>query len=265
MVDVIGKDRLPTQYGGSLVVEHIFKHSRTATTVLPTGRIMRDVLVLPASTRSGLSVRFKWYTKPGDIKFSVHFFPGPCPAALQAVGKGGVTQPEPPRFCHPPVESVPAAEMAALAPLASAAVEVAALSDHPTSDKQPVVVTHALPASGGFYIATYNNLSGWRQREVCHRCVRACAWAGGRLGGGCVPSRRAGAPSRCGAPGLAFSRGSRHAQPPLSRLHSARGIYQQLQRATLALCTRLCRWDIVVDGRPVEDPMPYLLGTAPSG
>ena len=235
----MGAEALPTQYGGSLALPRIFKSTRTITTVLPSGRLMRDVLVVPPSALTGRSVRFKWYTKPGDVKFSLHFYAAPCPEVLRS--GGGVTQPEAPRFCHAPSEAVPAAHVAALAPLAAVCVEVAALADHPASDTKPVTVAHALPASGGFYVATYNNLAGWRQREVFHRCVRA----GGRAGGRRCRGRLRPPPCRCRA-------AARACAPPRPPTH--------LKLAPPLLLRAACRWDIVIDGRPVENPLPYLSG-----
>lgn len=125
----------------------------------------------------GAALRLKWYARPGDMKCGVTFYPcdgGQPPAALTS--GAGVTHPEPARWCLPQTEAPPAALTAALAPLAAAAVTVHALQAHPTCDKTPVVITHTA-AAPGFYLVTYDNTAGWRQRELFHRCE------GGREGG----------------------------------------------------------------------------------
>lgn len=124
-------------------------------------------------------MRFKWYCRPGDLKFSVTFYPGAPSAGL--VAGPGVTRPEPARYRRAPSDG---AADAALMPAAGGVV-VHNLTLHPDCDKGAVEVRHT-PAADGYYVATWDNRSGWRSRELFHR------------------------------------------------------------------------WDVVVDGRPVEDPTPYL-------
>lgn len=190
LLEVIGRESLPKQFGGALDVPLIYRKSRTRTTNVPSGKQVRDVVALPG----GVTARFKWYCKPGDIKFSIAFYPANSAAqpasqsvdGAAALGSGavdfssfvpaalrsgsGVVAPEPGvRWCLPPADGIPAAEAAALAPLASKAVEVYALREHSASDTAPVVVTHSVPPGGGFYFITYSNSAGWRQRELHHR------------------------------------------------------------------------------------------------
>ena len=115
----------------------------------------------------GTVARFKWYCRPGDIKFSAAFYSGgPPPPAL--VAAAGVSQPEPGmRYCLPPSEVT---ELSALRSLQG--TDVARLQAYPHSDKEPVVVTHVVPPQGGFFVLTWDNRAGWRQRELFHRCVR---------------------------------------------------------------------------------------------
>jgi hypothetical protein len=155
--------------------------SRTRCTHLHSGRACRDVIALPP----GATVRIKWYARPGDMKCAVTFYPcadGQPPAGV--ISGAGVAHPEPARWCLPQTEAPPAALTAALAPLAAGAVTVHALQAHPGCDKAPVVVTHTA-STPGFYLVTYNNTAGWRQRELFHRCVPGRPRAEMGWGGGC--------------------------------------------------------------------------------
>ena len=161
--EVIGEANLPTEYGGTLKVESLYHVSRTRLMTLPAGKLFRDIVVLP----KGCTVRFKWYSKPGDVRFSVAFYPGAPPASLTS-GGAGVTQPEPVRFTRAPSDAADAAAALAAAPLAAVRAEVHAAQDHANSDKQPVIVQHLTPADG-FYVLTWDNTKAWFQREVYHR------------------------------------------------------------------------------------------------
>jgi hypothetical protein len=149
--------------------------SRTLSTTLSSGKLCRDVLL----ARRGTQMRFKWYCRPGDLKFSVTFYPGVPSAGL--VAGPGVTRPEPARYRRAPSDG---AADAALLP-STGGVVVHKLTSYPDCDKAAVEVRHT-PAADGYYVATWDNRSGWRSRELFHR------------------------------------------------------------------------WDVVVDGRPVEDPSPFL-------
>jgi hypothetical protein len=48
------------------------------------------------------------------------------------------------------------------------ATEVYKLQDHPQSERTPVLASHTAPQAG-FYVATWDNRNGWRERHLYHR------------------------------------------------------------------------------------------------
>ena len=171
--ELVDPAKLPREYGGELVVPGgLFPPSRTRKLHLAAGQVFRDVVPLTA----GQQVQIKWFVRPGDIRFSVHFASG-APAA-------NAREPS--------------------APLPANSIEVYKDRSHPGSDTHPVIVTHTCPggtataagqtdaaaapagsaaggsaagraggegsqAVAGHLVVTYSNKEGWRSRDLFYR------------------------------------------------------------------------------------------------
>ena len=134
--ECIDPAQLPVEYGGELHTQ-VFPGSRSRRTALASGKSFHQATeVLP----KGATVRFKWFCRPGDIGFSLHFVAGPRAAAADS----GSAPP-------PPGSAV----------LYSAPT-------HAQSDKALVEVT-GQAAAEGYFVGTWNNTQGWWSREVFHR------------------------------------------------------------------------------------------------
>ena len=125
--------------------------SRTRSTHLHANKAMREAV----RARAGKTFRFKWYAKPGDVKYSVWFTPGPSPPA-------GI-----------PVHPSAAAIVDCPPPALSGNVIVKA-AQHANCDKGFVEHEVVAPADG-FFVLTWENNNAWagRSREVFARCVAA--------------------------------------------------------------------------------------------
>lgn len=135
MREVVDEASLPAEFGGANKVQ-VFPGSRTRKATVASGKSFSATTeVLPG----GSSVRFRWFSRPSDLGFTVAFVPG-------APGAGG----------------------AASTPLYSTAA-------HPDSEKKLQDVVVSVPggagAAGGHFVATWSNSAGWMgwSREVFYR------------------------------------------------------------------------------------------------
>jgi hypothetical protein len=137
-----GLDRVPTEYGGTLVVEGGLYHtSRTKLETINAGKTFTRTVPVKA----GQAIRFKWLCRPGDMKMGVTFHPGG--AAASALPDG----------------------VAALNPLTASSVVVYKLQDHPGSEKAFVTVPTFTAPADGVLVAVWSNAAGWRKRDLFHR------------------------------------------------------------------------------------------------
>lgn len=117
--ECIDVDKLPVEYGGTLDAR-VFPPSRTQKTPVDAGKTFVEKTDAVAA---GTTVTFRWFSRPGDMVFSVGF------------------------------ERAGSSELAVL----EAAV------DYPTSEKKQVVVTATAPADGRFVCTWNNTRGWWRR------------------------------------------------------------------------------------------------------
>ena len=133
--EFIDPESLPVEYGGTLVLPGgVFPPSRTQRTQIAAGKSFFETT---APVPAGASVRFKWFCRPGDMRFCVRFHAGAGAGASSSSGGSG-------------------------------GVEVYPTQTHPGSDKKAVIVSVTAPADGVF-VATFDNVQGWYSRELFHR------------------------------------------------------------------------------------------------
>ncbi len=142
--ELVPSDRLPTEYGGNLVLPSgsVFPATRTKKSVLPAGSVLRETIPVVA----GQTLQLKWHVRPGDIRFAVYWLPGAPPVGL-------------------------ANSVLASTPVPAGAVEVYKDRAHPGSDAKAVRAAYVVPpaAPAGYLLAIYSNADGWRSRELFHR------------------------------------------------------------------------------------------------
>lgn len=137
--EIVPPERLPAEYGGNLVIPGgLFPASKTKKTHMAAGGVYKEAIALAP----GMEVQLKWFVRPADIKFSLHYAAG-----------------RPPADAEDPKAALPAGM-----------TEVYAERAHPGSDAAAVVVRHACAdAGGGYLLAVYNNKDGWYSRDLFHR------------------------------------------------------------------------------------------------
>ncbi len=149
-----GLDRVPVEYGGTLVVEGgLYPPSRTKVEVLGAGKSFTRTVAVKA----GQTVRFKWLCRPGDMRFGVTFHPHHGAERPPALPEGVAA-------LKPLTPQGPAGGGAASSP----SVVVYKLQDHPGSEKAFVSVSHSA-AEDGTLVAVWSNEAGWRKRELFWR------------------------------------------------------------------------------------------------
>ena len=117
--ECVDADKLPVEYGGTLDVP-VFPPSRTRQTAVDAGKSFEE---LTDAVAAGTSVTFKWFSRPGDMIFSV---------AFERTGAAG-------------------------------RVVLEAPADHPTCEKKQVVLTLKAPADGRFVCTWNNSKGWWRR------------------------------------------------------------------------------------------------------
>ena len=133
---------LPEEYGGDCKVQ-VFPGSRTRKTHIGAGKKLH---VHSALCPKGTTLRFRWFCRPGDISFSLHF----CAGAPPQGAAGG------------------SSSSSSAAPPPPGASEVYSRDSHPKSEKELVEVV-ATAAVEGYFVATWSNSQGWWARDVFHR------------------------------------------------------------------------------------------------
>jgi hypothetical protein len=143
LVELVGAANLPVEYGGSYVVKGgLYPPSGTKTVLLPVGRVLNEF----HAAKKGETVRSRWFCRPGDIRMSFSFVPGALPA--------------------PSASPFTATDVSL--PQAPGEVALKALQDHPGSDVKFVEDSAAAPADG-YFVISFDNRNGWRERNVWHR------------------------------------------------------------------------------------------------
>ena len=145
--EVIDPAVLPAEYGGDCKVA-VFPGSRTRKSTLAAGKSFHVATeVFP----KGAVVRFRWFCRPGDIGFQLHFVKGQRPGGGGGGGGGGGDG---------------SAESAPPPPEGSTSLYAAAA--HPNSEKALVDVQGTAPEEG-YFVGSWNNSQGWWSRDVFHR------------------------------------------------------------------------------------------------
>jgi len=131
--ECIDPAKLPEEYGGDNKVP-VYPGSKTRRGTVASGK----TLTAKTDTLSaGTTIRWRWFSRPSDLSFSVNFVP------LAGGGGGGAPASPPPSYSSP---------------------------SHPDSEKKTVDVTLTAPGPGHF-VAVWGNTSGWMgwKREVFYR------------------------------------------------------------------------------------------------
>jgi len=151
--EVIDPAVLPAEYGGDCKVQ-VFPGSRTRKSTLAAGKSFHVATeVFP----KGAVVRFRWFCRPGDIGFQLHFVKGQRPGGGGAGGAGAGAG-----------SSAAAGSTESAPPPPAGSLSLYAAAAHANSEKALVDVQGTAPEEG-YFVGSWNNSQGWWNRDVFHR------------------------------------------------------------------------------------------------